>query len=287
MPARIGASSFGESRLRMLRIVRRGDRHDPRDLIVSCRFEGDFAAAFHDGRTAAVIPGEAMKNLVHSTAQATGDCDIEVIGMTVCERMLAANPGITRVRVELAETPWMRLESGGKPQGQAFMASSGERRTAAVTSNGERLSVVSGIEDLMVMRSSGFAPPRTTNRNDGTEDLLAPLLVGALMVRWTYSTPDVTFGPFRQGIRSAVIETFVRHQARSVQQLLYAIADVVLASYAEILDVTLAMHERPYRPADLFGAGIENPDELYVAADEPLGIVEVTVERDSNGASSS
>ena len=50
---RLGASSQGESRLRMLRIVRRGDRHDARDLTVSIRFEGDFAAAFsRDGPTA-------------------------------------------------------------------------------------------------------------------------------------------------------------------------------------------------------------------------------------------
>ena len=42
------------------------------------------------------------------------------------------------------------------------------------------------------------------------------------------------------------------HAARSVQHTLYAIADVVLATYEEILDVTLAMHERPYRPGRPF-----------------------------------
>ena len=46
---RIGSSSHGESRLRMLRIMRRGDRHDPKELAVSFRFEGEFAAAFRDG----------------------------------------------------------------------------------------------------------------------------------------------------------------------------------------------------------------------------------------------
>ena len=46
---RISASSHGESRLRMLRVVRRGDRHDPKDLTVSCRFEGDFGASFTRG----------------------------------------------------------------------------------------------------------------------------------------------------------------------------------------------------------------------------------------------
>jgi urate oxidase len=61
---------------------------------------------------------------------------------------------------------------------------------------------------------------------------------------------------------------------------LYAIAEVVLTTYQEIADVTLAFHERPYRPADLFSAGMENPDDLFVSLEEPLGVVEVTVQRD-------
>ena len=65
-------------------------------------------------------------------------------------------------------------------------------------------------------------------------------------------------------MRAAIAETFAVHAARSVQHTLYAIADVVLATYEEILDITLSMHERPYRPADLFSAQLENPDELFV-----------------------
>ncbi len=88
-------------------------------------------------------------------------------------------------------------------------------------------------------------------------------------------------GPYRQGVRAAIIDTFAWHSGRSVHHTLYAIADVVLATYQEIADVTLGFHERPYRPADLFGAGMENPDDLFVSLEEPLGVVEVTVERES------
>ena len=93
---------------------------------------------------------------------------------------------------------------------------------------------------------------------------------------------DVTFRPFRQGVRAAIVETFAWHASRSVQHTLYAIADVVLATYQEISEITLALHERPYRPADLYRAGVENPDDLFVALEEPLGTVEVTVERDAD-----
>ena len=65
----------------------------------------------------------------------------------MCERLLASFPRITRVRVDIAEQPWSRLEVGGKAQGQAFEAGGGERRTTAVTSNGRQVAVVSGIDN--------------------------------------------------------------------------------------------------------------------------------------------
>jgi urate oxidase len=275
---RIGSSSHGESRLRMLRIVRRGDRHDPRELTVSLRFDGDFGDAFREGRQDRVLPGETLKNIVHAAAREDGGREIEEFGLALCERVLAAHRAITRARVEIAEQPWLRLEAGGKAQGQSFMGGTPERRTAAVTSNGTQASVVSGIEQLSLMRSAGFAPSRRPDE-DATMDGVPRLLVGTLAVRWSYTTPDVTFGPYRHGIRAAIVETFALHARHSVQHTLYAMADVVLASYQEIADVSLAFNERPYRPADLFAAGVENPDELFVAAEEPVGIVEVTVER--------
>lgn len=278
----IRASSHGESRVRMLRIVRRGDRHDPRDLTVTCRFEGHFTAAFEAGRTDGLPPAETLKNIIFGVVRERGADELEAIGIALCARLLGRAARITRVRVELAEQPWMRLETGGKPQGQAFSGGSHERRTAAVTSNGQQVAVVAGVEDLIVMRTRGFAPPAHIREDDsGMADGLQRLLVASLTARWTYTAADVTFAPYRQGVRAAIIETFARHDGTSVQQTLYAIAEVVLATYEEIAEVSLALHERPYRPADLFSAGIENRDELFVAVDEPLGVVELTVARET------
>ena len=279
---RIGSSSHGESRLRMLRITRRGDRHDPKDLSVSFRFEGEFASAFRDGRADGLPPGEALKNLVHRAAHEYGSCEIEEFGLAVCERVLKEHPAITRARVEITEQAWTRLDAGGRPQGQAFMAGSPEVKTTAVTSNGRQVAVVSGLDALNVMRTAGFALPEEVGADDGIADGLQRLLVGQLSARWTYSSPDVTFRSYRQGVRAAIIETFAWHPSRSVHHTLYAIAEVALATYQEIADVTLAFHERPYRPADLFTAGIENPDDLFVSLEEPLGVVEITVERSAN-----
>ena len=68
-----------------------------------------------------------------------------------------------------------------------------------------------------------------------------------------------------------------------MQQTLYAIADVVLSTYQEISDITLSLQERPVPARSISSrAGVENPDDLFVALEEPVGVVEVTVERDAD-----
>ena len=280
---RIDAITHGESRVRMLRLVRRGDRHDPHDLTVALRFEGDFAAAFTEGRSAGVVPGEAIKNLIHACAREHRVDAIEPFGLDLCQRVLDTYRHITRVRAEITEQPWSRIEVGGKAQGQAFLVGGPEQRATAITSNGTQVAVVSSIENLTLMRSAGFMPRRSNALADSPGDEgLAPLVVGTLSVRWTYNSPDVTFAAYRQSIRGAVLDTMALHASRSIQCTLYAIGEVLLASYPEISLVSLAMHERPYRATDLFHAHVENPNELFVAVEEPVGIVEVTLERDSD-----
>lgn len=277
---RITGSSQGESRLRMLRVVRRGDRHDPRDLTVSVRFEGAFDAAFTEGLQEGLIPGEALKRLVHTVVRAHGHREIEDVGLAIAAEVLGRQSRVTRVRVEIAEARWQRLEAGGRVQSQAFVSGSSEQRHAVVTTNGPQTSVVGGLAGLTLMRSAGFTPPREPRAED--DDLtegVQPLLVGTLAARWTYTTGEVTFSAYRQGLRAAVLDTFAWHESRSVQHALHAVAQVLLSTYDEIADVTVRFEERPYRPADLFAAGTENPDELFVVVDDPLGVVEVTLER--------
>ena len=102
---RLGASSQGESRLRMLRVVRRGDRHDARDLTVSIRFEGEFATAFLEGRSDGIIPGEILKSLVHRIVREHAGAELEV---SASRFAAACSPPIVRSRVSASRSPSSR-----------------------------------------------------------------------------------------------------------------------------------------------------------------------------------
>ena len=107
----------------MLRVLQRGDRHDPKDLTVGLRFEG---------APEAMVPGEAIKNLVHRVVreQEHAAAAIEALALAICAQAIERHPAIGLARVDVAEQPWSRLDAGGKAQGQAFTPSGGERRTA-------------------------------------------------------------------------------------------------------------------------------------------------------------
>ena len=261
------SARFGESRLRMLRVVRRGHRHDPQDLTVTVRCEGDQS-----------LPGEPLRNLAHRVAAERGHDEVEALALALAARIAATYDAVGRVRVEVSEEQWRRLETGGKAQGQAFTPAGDERRVAVATTNGTQTSITAGIDGLVLMRSAGLLAAGPEAGGGDAEDGAAPIFVGALSARWQYTSGEIAFGPYRHGIRAAIVETFAWHARRSAQETLTSMADVILASYEEVASVTLSIEERPYRPADLLDLAVAR-DALFVVRDEPLAVVEVTVDR--------
>lgn len=266
------SGSYGESRLRMLRVIARGDRHDPRDLVVGLRFEGPLDE---------MVPGEAVKNLVHRVVRQADQAAaaVETLGIAICDAILGAYGSIGLARVELAEQPWARLDAAGKAQGQTFTPAGVERRTAIITANGTRTAVQAGIENLVLLRTSGFAPPsRGKTPDDGRTDGLQRVFLASLGARWAYTAGEIAFATYRTGVRQAIVETFAWHKGPAVRDTLRAIGDVVLASYQEIAQVSLTLEERPYRPVGLLDLALES-DALFIAHDDPVGVVEISIER--------
>ena len=79
--SKVHSSTYGESRLRMLRVLQRGDRHDPKDLTIALRFEGPIDA---------MVPGETVKNLVHRVVRSQDHAAsaIESLALEICAQIL-------------------------------------------------------------------------------------------------------------------------------------------------------------------------------------------------------
>ena len=83
----------------------------------------------------------------------------------------------------------------------------------------------------------------------------------------------------RDRVRQALVETFAAHDSRSVQHTLYAMAEAALDVCADITEMTMSLPNRHHLLVDLKPFGLDNPNEVFVATDQPYGLIEATVRR--------
>ena len=272
--------SYGATQIRLLRVTRRGDRHDLRDLTISVTVEGEVADAFTKGDNEMLLPADSLRNTVNAIARDESLAEIEELGVALARHFMEHQPQFTRVRIELSEHPWTRLPVAGRAQGQAFTASNGERRTATVTSNGTQMSVTAGLQDFAIMKTSGAAfegylADQFTTLEAASDRVLAV----SADATWTYLHDEITFGVFFQGVRQLLIEAFVRQPSRSAEHTAHAMADVVLSSYVDIGDVTVRLRQRSLPLVELTAFGLDNPHVLFRPEESPELTAEVTLSR--------
>lgn len=282
MSITLAHNNYGKSRVRLVKVARQPDRHDLKQLTVGIQFEGDFESCYIYGDNTRILPTDTMKNTVYAFAKLYAIEQIEEFARQLAEHFLTDNPQISKVRIDIAEELWQRIPYGGKPHATSFMAAGGEQRTAAVTGTREGMVTEAGIDNLVVLRTAGSGfenyihDPFTTLPE--TEDRI---LATAVKVIWTYTDDDIPFGPYWHGVREALLQTFVEHDSKSVQHTLYAMAAAALERYEDISEISISMPNKHCLLVDLSRFGLENNNEVFVPTDEPYGLIEARVTRET------
>jgi urate oxidase len=277
----LGPNSYGKSGIRLVKLTRGPDRHELSDLTVAVALEGAFQAAHVAGDNSAVLPTDTMKNTVYALASRGPLEPIEAFALLLARHFVASHAPVSRARVSIVQHPWERLDVSGRPQGTAFRRPDTEtRRAEAAIERSGGAAVESGLADLVVMKTarsgfSGFARDRYTTLKETGDRILAT----ALRADWSYSSPDVPFGVVGRGIRQTLLETFAEHDSRSVQHTLHAMGEAVLERHAEVTEIRISMPNKHHLPVDLAPFGLENRNEIFVATEEPFGLIEATVRR--------
>lgn len=273
-------TAYGKSGIRLVQVMRHGERHDVRDLTVAIRFEGDYDASYADGDNSDVLPTDTMKNTVYALAAGGQVEDPETLGLELAGHFIERNPRLRKVTIDMTEHIWARIAVGGREHGQAFMRRGPETRTATVSVDRARTIVSAGVADLLILKSShsafsGFPRDEFTTLPDTRDRLLATSLTST----WSYDDIDVPFGTVWHGVRSALLESFAVHDSESVQHTLHAMGRAVLGSVPAVSSIRLVMPNRHHLPVDLSSLGLANRNEIFVATTEPYGLIEATVRR--------
>jgi urate oxidase len=277
----LAENKYGKSRVRLVQVKRRGDRHDFREWTVEILFTGDFESCFVEGNNRDILPTDTMKNTVYSLARESSQTCMEEFGEELAEFFQDHNPQLFATQVSISEKIWERVMVEGKPHPTTFVQSSGELQTSeTLRARVGASSVWSGLENLVIMKTagsefSGFLKDSLTTLPESTDRLLGT----ALRARWKYSTMDVSFRTLRTSIRQILLDIFAEHASKSVQHTLYAMGEAVLRQIPEVDEIELNMPNRHCLLVDLSRFGQANPNEVFVPVDEPHGYIEARIRR--------
>jgi urate oxidase len=274
-------SAYGKSTVRLVQVLRVPDRHDLRDLTISVRFRGRYDESYTDGDNSAVLPTDTMKNTVYAMAAREGVHEPEAFAARLAAHFLDRNPRLERVRIDITDHLWDRLPArGGQQGGYAFVRRGPEARTAAVQAGRRGTMFGAGVADLMILKSAhsafaGFLRDEYTTLNETRDRLLAT----SLTATWKYRSREIDFGSVWRAVRQVLLEVFAVHHSESVQHTLYAMGQGVLDRVDDVTAIRLVMPNKHHLPVDLSPFGLENRNEIFVAAEEPHGLIEATVVR--------
>jgi urate oxidase len=282
-------AAYGKSQIRLVQVRRGGgDRHTLEDLTVAVRFQGDFEASYSAGDNSDVLPTDTMKNTVYALASLEPVGEPESFGVRLARHFLDRAPRLAQVRIDLTRHLWRRVAIGGRDHGHTFIRRGPDVRTATVQSGRDGTMMIgAGVADLMILKSarsafSGFPRDQYTTLPETTDRILAT----SLTATWHYDEAELEFGPLWQLARQTLLEVFAEHESQSVQHTLYAMGEAVLERVGEISAIRLVMPNKHHLPVDLSHFGLENPNEIFVATEEPHGLIEATLMRGSHGSPS-
>jgi urate oxidase len=192
MAVSLGHNQYGKAEIRMVRVTRDGDRHELKDLNVGFALSGDLTDVHLSGDNANLVLTDTQKSTVYAFAKEAPVGEIEDFGLRLARHFWTTSSRSPRPASTWEEYPWARIEVGGTPHDHALVRGSGERRTATVVARGGRAWVVSGLADLVVLKSTGseftgYVKDRSTTLPETTDRILAT----AVTARWRHGTLEV------------------------------------------------------------------------------------------------
>jgi urate oxidase len=265
---------YGKSGVRLVKVRRAVDPHEIIDLTIDVALEGAFDKVYTAGDNSGCVATDTMKNTVYAFARVEPIEHAETFAAKLAE-YFSEKPGVSAVHIHAAERPWSRLGA------HAFSRSGEEDWTTSVTLDcaSDRTSIVSGLRGLVVLKTadsafSGFPRDQYTTLPETRDRILATSITAA----WTYADGFQNFEQ-RTAVREALLNTFAVHKSESVQQTLHAMGEAALGACAGVSEIQLTLPNRHHLLVDLAPFGLDNPNEVFVATDQPYGLIEARIRR--------
>ncbi|MGO2632563.1 MAG: factor-independent urate hydroxylase [Galactobacter sp.] len=279
--ALLGPNQYGKAEVRLVRITRDTARYQIEDLSVTSQLHGNFTACHEDGDNSKVVATDTQKNTVYGFAKEVGVGAPEDFLITLSKHFTGEFDWIKGGRWAAEQYFWNRIED----HDHAFSRDKSSVRTAVVESRDGVTSVVAGVKDLTVLKSTGsefhgFPRDRFTTLVETDDRILAT----DVTARWRYEDSAVAAGldydALYEDVTRLLLHQFADVHSLALQQTMFAMGQAVLDAHPEIAEIRMSLPNNHHFVVALEPFGLENPNEVFFAADRPYGLIEATVQRE-------
>ena len=287
----LGENSYGKAECRLVRVERDASggahpgRHEIEDLTVTTQLRGDFEACHTDGDNAHVLPTDTQKNTVYAFAREHGVGSPEAFCLRLADHFVDTVTWVEGAEVSADLHAWGRI--GGTETGaghdHAFVREGRETRTCVVDHGPDGTSITAGLRDCTVLKSTGsefggFPRDRYTTLAETDDRILAT----SLTATWRYApgTVGADWDALYASVRDLLLDTFATTHSLALQQTIFAMGRAVLEAHDEVVEVSLSCPNKHHFLVDLEPFGLDNPGQVFHAADRPYGLIRATVRRE-------
>lgn len=252
-----------------------GAEHVLHDLNVTTQLRGDFETAYTEGDNAHVHATDTQKNTVYALAREHGVDSPEQFLLDLADHW-AAQPWVTGTWFHAEQFAWERLPANG----HSFVRTGEATRTAWVQTYGDETFVLAGLSDLVLLKSTGsefhgFPRDRFTTLGETSDRILAT----SVSATWRYDPLDVNWDVAHAAIRTALLDAFATTHSLALQQTIHAMGAAALDACPEVAEIRISCPNKHHFLVDLEPFGLDNPGEVFFAADRPYGLISATLSR--------
>lgn len=305
----------GKGRVRVVKVNRHENGvHEVMQMNVKVIVEGneEVAASYFTGNNSSVLPTDSIKNTVYVLAKSKSFDSIEEFGTLVSRYFVTEHSKqIKKATVIIVQDNWTRIvapdaQNELKPHHHAFVVQGSSIRSTTVVATRlvPHVTIASRLSGLKVMKTTqssftGFLKDQYTTLPEVSDRLVGTVITAT----WTYasdpddkvfhgsSSPD--YNARAASVKTALLQAFsgpaeVGVASPAVQFTLYQMATAVLKEVPSVMAVTLNLPNVHNLPLDQSKFGLLNVHphgEIFVPVDEPHGIIEATVTRESRESS--
>ena len=272
--------TYGKDRVRVMRIERKPDRHEVRELTVRAMLTGRFDGAFTVADNSTSVATDTVKNIINIVARENISLGTELFCSAVARKLLETYPEVDSATVTGHETKWTRLVFNGKPHPHSFILDSNGKPFARVVATRDGAKVESGLSAFTFMKSTesgweNYIHDKYTTIPE-THDRMAATAMDA---SWRWSKVPADYEAANAKILATLLEVFATTYSYSVQDSLYRMGTAALEAVPEISDISMACPNKHYLLINFGPFEMDNANQVFVATDEPHGQIECTVGR--------